>query len=465
MPKLTGVLALTESLSGGQVRNGFLIDAQPEPASSAVAALPAAPSSEASAGGGMRTTSAGGLTLWQALLFAIIGGLILNLMPCVLPILSLKVMALASHGGGGHAGAARGGFAYLVGVMMSFAALAGVLLALRGAGEALGWGFQFQSPAFVLVICALFLGLALSMSGVFEIGGSVVGIGEGLTRRGGLAGSFFTGVLATIAATPCTAPFMGAAIGFALTRPAFETVVVLQALGVGFALPIFALSVSGAAHRLLPKPGPWMNTLKQLLAFPLYATVAWLVWVLSVQSGSDGVLAAAFVLVGVGFGAWLLGRTGHAPLRLAAAGAAAVLAFGFALAQFDAPAAREQTPRAAEAGSPDYEAFSEQRLAELRAQGRPVFVNLTAAWCISCKVNERLALQSDGFRAALRRHNAVYLKGDWTNRDDAISRVLKSFGRAGVPLYVLYPADGRAEPIVLPQLLTEAIVVRHFAAL
>lgn len=463
-PKLNGVLVLTEKLGGKQVRNGFQIAAEPVSApTTALGAAVAGPTPNA--GTGIGGAGGPGIKLWQAILFALLGGMILNLMPCVLPILSLKVVALARHSGD----AVRGGFAYFAGVAVSFALFAALLVGLRAAGEGLGWGFQFQSPWFVLAMIALFFALGLSMSGVFNIGGNVIGVGENLTRKSGLTGAFFTGVLASIAATPCTAPFMGAAIGYALTRPAIESFVVLEALAVGFALPIVILSVSGAAQRILPRPGPWMETLKQVLAFPLYATVVWLVWVLSLETGSSsGVLAAGIVLVGIGFAAWILGRHGGSPtMRMGIAAAMAAAVFAVAANVMEPISATAGAGRAATAAVPmgDATPYSAERVQALRAEGRPVFVNLTAAWCITCKVNERVALSTDGFRAAIKRHNIAYLKGDWTNRNDEIARILKTFGRAGVPLYLLYPADLKAKPIVLPQLLTEAMVIHRFASL
>jgi thiol:disulfide interchange protein/DsbC/DsbD-like thiol-disulfide interchange protein len=455
VPKLSGVLVLSERLGDRVVRNGFQI---------------------AVAGGGAPTAQSeplaglGGVSLWQAIVFAILGGMILNLMPCVLPILSLKALALAGHGREGGRAAWLGGGAYLAGVLVSFGLLAAVVLTLRAAGETIGWGFQFQSPSFVIVMAAVFFALALSLSGVFDIGGGIVGAGEGLTHQGGISGSFFTGVLASVAATPCTAPFMGAAVGYALTRPPSELVVVLLSLGLGFALPMVALVMSGAAQRLLPRPGAWMATFKQALAFPLYATTAWLVWVLSLQTGSDGVLAAAVVLIAVGLAAWLFGLGGGGRwLRFGAGVGLAVLAFALAFTQIGGETHGVSEPahasNASVEGGVNAEPFSAEKVTALRKAGHPVFVNFTAAWCISCKVNERVALRTDGFRDALRRYNVAYLKGDWTTRNDKIGSVLKSFGRAGVPLYLLYPADTNAKPTILPQLLTEAIVLRHFASL
>jgi len=409
--------------------------------------------------------SGGGLGLWQAAAFAFLGGLILNFFPCVFPVLSMKALSLA--GGNGHSGGNRGhALAYLGGVMLSFTVLAGLLLALRATGAALGWGFQFQSPWFVLVMAALFFGLGLSLSGVFNFGGALMGVGDSLARRGGVSGSFFTGVLASIAATPCTAPFMGAALGYAMTQPALEATTVVLLLGLGFALPMTLLSLSGAFARLLPKPGPWMETLKQVLAFPLYASAVWLIWVLSLQTGADGVLAAGAVLLGIGFAAWLVGMT-QARRVYRYAGAAAVVIGAFALAgpmigavQDAGYGAERSAKETGELGEP----FSIARLNELRAEGRPVFVNLTAAWCITCKVNEEVALKSVGFRQALERGNIAYLIGDWTNQDAEISRMLQKFGRAGVPLYLLYRGDGEP-PEVLPQILTEGMMLRRFSEL
>jgi len=419
-----------------------------------VAALPAA------SGG----TGAGGLSLWEAAAFAFLGGLILNFFPCVFPVLSMKALSLARGGEGAHGNRAHA-LAYLGGVMFSFAVLAALLLGLRATGAAFGWGFQFQSPWFVLVMAALFFALGLSLSGVFNFGGTLMGVGDSLTRRGGASGSFFTGVLASIAATPCTAPFMGAALGYAIAQPALKASTVIMVLGLGFAVPMTLLSLSGAFARLLPKPGPWMETLKQALAFPLYATAVWLIWVLSLQTGADGVLAAGAVLVAVGFAAWLMGMT-QARRAWRYAGSAAVILAAFALAWpilDTAPENRVSADRDAASGAVG-EPFSMARLEELRREGRPVFVNFTAAWCITCKVNEEVALKSEGFHQALERGNIAYLVGDWTNQDPEISQMLEKFGRAGVPLYLLYSGKGEP-PEVLPQILTEGMVLSKFASL
>jgi thiol:disulfide interchange protein len=305
------------------------------------------------------------------------------------------------------------------------------------------------------------------MSGVFEIGGSATGAGDSLTRRDGLAGSFFTGVLATVVATPCSAPFMGAAVGYAFAQPPVEAIAVLMALGLGFALPMLLLSMSPALGRLLPRPGLWMVRFKQVMAFPLYATAAWLVWVLSVQLGSDGVFAAMVTLLIVAFAAWLFGLSAgpRAVAKLVAliiaivglAGGAAMLSGAQPTAGTAAQAATDSGPRA--------EAFTRARLDGLLAEGKPVFINFTAAWCITCKVNERVALRSERLAEAFQQHGITYLKGDWTSANPEITAVLTRFGRAGVPLYLLYSGVPGTQAQVLPQLLTESFVLGKLAEL
>lgn len=450
---LAGFIAIESRSAGGNADwRGYGISAATRPASAEpIAFVPAGAAVE------------GGISLGLAVIFAFLGGIILNCMPCVFPILSLKALSLAKDPGDSRARRIRGAV-YLAGVLASFVAIGVAVLVMRMSGAAIGWGMQFQSPAFVLFMIALFLGLALNMSGVFSLGGRIAGAGDVLTRRPGLSGYFFTGVLATLVATPCTAPFMGAAIGYAFAQPAAYVFAVLLALGVGFALPIVLLSLTPALGRLLPKPGAWMETFKQLMAFPLYATVAWLVWVLSVQQGSDGVLAASVTLLGTGFAAWLLGRGGRTGTMVAAT----VLALGaIALGAASLPPTTQALPSAAaEQGSgPRAESFSAARLAELRMQNRPVFVNLTAAWCITCKVNERMALRSGRVAEAFAARGIAYLVGDWTNGNPEITALLKAHGRAGVPLYLLYAGSGDAAPTILPQLLTESIVLDRIAGL
>jgi thiol:disulfide interchange protein len=387
------------------------------------------------------------LGLLPALALALLGGLILNLMPCVFPVLSIKALALVREGN--HKAE---GLAYTAGVLASFAVLAGVLIALRAGGQQVGWGFQFHSPVFVLVVAYLLFLVGLSLSGLFAIGGSFTGVGSALASRQGLAGSFFTGVLAAVVATPCTAPFMGAALAFALSQPAALMLAVFLALGLGLALPFLVLAFWPAAQRWLPRPGAWMDTFKQALAFPMYAAVVWLLWVLAQQTGPDGVALALFGLVLIAFGLWWRHSSGASLVGTGAAVASLVLALG--LAAWIKPIAAD-VPVAGEAAT---EAYSGTRLADLRAQNKPVFVNMTASWCISCLVNERVALSRPEVKAAFAQAGITYLKGDWTREDPAITAVLKAHGRSGVPLY-LYYAPGAAEAQVLPQILTPGLVI------
>jgi thiol:disulfide interchange protein/DsbC/DsbD-like thiol-disulfide interchange protein len=387
------------------------------------------------------------LGLGAALALALAGGLILNLMPCVFPVLSIKALALVNKGN--HKAE---GLAYTAGVLASFVLLAGVLIALRAGGQQVGWGFQFHSPVFVVVVAYLLFLVGLSLSGFFEIGGRFTGIGSGLAARDGLAGSFFTGVLAAVVATPCTAPFMGAALAFALSQPAAVMVAVFLALGLGLALPFLILAFWPAAQRWLPRPGAWMDTFKQFLAFPMYAAVVWLLWVLAQQAGPDGVALALCGLVLITFGLWWRNASGASAIGTTAAVASVVLALG-------APAwIKPVTAEVQAAGDAATEVFSSERLADLRAQNKPVFVNLTAAWCISCLVNERVALSRPEVQQAFAKSGVTYLKGDWTREDPKITAVLKAHGRSGVPLY-LYYAPGAAEAQVLPQILTPGLVI------
>ena len=390
-----------------------------------------------------------------AMLFAFVGGLILNLMPCVLPVLALKVLGLARAPQPRAVERAQA-FAYLAGVLCACVALGAALVLLRGFGHAVGWGFQLQSPAFVMVLAALLFALALSLSGVYTIGATLAGAGEGLTRRPGLPGSFAVGVLATTAATPCTAPLMGAAIAYALSTAGWQGIGVMLALGLGFAAPLVLLHLNPGLRRWLPRPGAWMETLKQLLAFPLYASAAWLVWVLSEQCGSAGVLVALALLTVVGFCGWLAGRTQGSSWGPAAATAIAIGALGLALA------ATPSMPPGASAASAA-RAYSEATLGALRAGGRPVFLNVTAAWCITCQVNERVALNTERVRRGFREARVAYLEADWTRQDPAITALLERFGRDGVPLYVYFPPRIDAGPTILPQFLTENLLLATIA--
>ena len=403
------------------------------------------------------------LTLGAALLGALLGGLILNLMPCVFPVLAMKAASLAGHGGSGVA--RREGLAFGAGVLVTFLALAGLLIALKAAGSEIGWGFQLQSPPVVAGLALLMLAVALNLSGVFEVAGSLQNVGSGLAGKGGTAGAFFTGALAVVVAAPCTAPFMGPALGWALTQPAIAALVVFAALAIGFAAPFVAVAFAPGLLARLPKPGPWMDAFRKALAFPMYAAAAWLAWVLTQQAGADGLarlFAAAIVLA---LAAWLAGiaqRRAIVGARPLAQGLAAAVLVVIAVAAAVGP--RYQLAEAGSStASADYEPYTPERLGALQAEGKPVFVNYTAAWCVSCQVNEKVALSTKGVAEAMARNDVTYLKADWTKKDAVIAEELARFGRAGVPLYLVYGANG-GPPHILPSILTEGAVVKALDA-
>jgi thiol:disulfide interchange protein len=392
--------------------------------------------------------------LGQILVFAFLGGLILNLMPCVFPILAMKAVGLVRHAGQGRGHAV----AYTAGVLATFVAMAGALLAARAAGTAAGWGFQFASPVFVAGMTWLLFAVGLNLSGVFQIGTGLTGAGSGLAGRHGVAGSFFTGLLAVLVATPCTAPFMGVAVAAGLAAPPAVTLLVFAMMGLGLAAPYVALASVPGLVRLVPRPGRWMEVLKQALAFPMYGAAAWLIWVVSQEAGSNGVLATAAGLVLVGFAGWVLGVSQAASVQPRRFGqAAAVVSVLTALAVLSGISGVPASV-VADSGS-SAEAFTPERLASLRSAGKPVFVNMTAAWCVTCLVNERVAIGTDQVRKAFAADDVTYLKGDWTRQDPGITAFLRQNGRDGVPLYVFFPAGG-GEPEVLPQILTEGEVLR-----
>ena len=430
----------------------FDIDAAP----GEIPAMMAAPVA-ATAGG------EGGLSVWTALGFAFLGGLILNLMPCVFPVLSMKALALAKKGGD-PATARRGGAAYAAGVIVSFLALAAALLAFRQAGAAVGWGFQLQTPLVVATLALVFFLIGLNLMGVFEVGGRAQNAVAGVGKGAGLGGSFMTGVVAAVVAAPCTAPFMAGAIGAAMAQPAPVALAIFGALGAGMAAPYVALTLSPGLVRRMPKPGPWMERLKQFLAFPMFGSAVWLLWVLTIQTGPNGLAMtlAAFVLAGFAAWLWGLSQRGEGGWLTRGAAGAALAAAVAGLAFMPQGGGGAQAMAGAETGGPKSEAYTPARLDALRAEGKPVFVNLTAAWCVTCLVNEEVALSSDALARAFEAAGIVYLKGDWTNRDPDITALLERHGRAGVPLY-LYYAPRAAAPVILPQLLTEGIVLDAIA--
>lgn len=451
----------------GTVR-GFDLEATEATNETLAAVASAAGTQQAGNGSG----SGGEQNLLLIMLFALIGGALLNLMPCVFPVLSLKALSLVSKSHYRATERRLHGVAYTAGIILAFMILASALLALRAGGEAVGWAFQLQSPWFVALLVYLFFLMGLSLSGVYQIGGGLTGIGQSLTEKSGYRGSFFTGVLATVVASPCTAPFMGAALGFALSQSWLVAMVVFVFLGLGMALPFLALTFIPALMRFMPKPGQWMETFKEFMAFPLYATALWLLWVLGLQVGVNGLIAVAASALFLAFALWLLQhrKTASGPVvrygsvvvpLLILVGALAVLRLP--VVQTGAGGVMADGTRPGEEA--DFEPFSSARVEELREQGTPVFVNMTAAWCITCLANERTTLNTDRVRESMEEHGIVYMKGDWTNQDPEISRVLDEFNRPSVPLYILYPGDPSAEPQILPQILTPTIVTDAFATL
>jgi thiol:disulfide interchange protein DsbD len=403
---------------------------------------------KANAGGAPAAPPAPSLTLAAALLGALLGGLILNLMPCVFPVLAIKVVGFTRHADDrrGHRVA---GVAYTAGVVVSFVALGALMLALRSAGEQLGWGFQLQSPAVVAVLAALFTLIGLNLAGLFEFGSFLPSRVASMEARHPVVNAFLSGVLAVAVASPCTAPFMGASLGFAIGLPAGEALLVFAFIGIGMALPYLAASWVPAVARLLPRPGAWMDTFRRLMAFPMFATVAWLVWVLGQQSGIDGAGALLVLLVALAMVVWALTlkgrtRTVIASLSLASLG---LLAWAAAPSINRLPPAQQQA-----AGTDGWQPWEPGRVDQLLASGQPVFVDFTAAWCVTCQYNKKTTLSRDEVTGDLAAKKVALLRADWTRRDPAITAALAQLGRNGVPVYVFYAA-GKA-PVVLSEVLS-----------
>lgn len=444
---LKGILVITEQTANGPVATGFTIEQIPVTASI------------------YHKTDIGFVT---ALLLALAGGLILNLMPCVFPVLSLKALSLVSHANQSPLQIRLQGWVYTAGVLASFGLLAAVLVILKAGGAQIGWGFQFQSPLFVLAMAYLMFLVGLNLSGVFVIGGRIAGVGSSLADRGGYSGSFFTGVLATIVATPCTAPFMAAALGYALVQPAVKLFAIFFSLGFGLALPYLVLANWPGLQRWLPRPGMWMERTKQVLAFPMYAATVWLVWVLAQQAGANAVLITLSGLVALAFAAWLYDTTRNTRTeRVGTVGALVtfLLTFfvGYSGVSLNAQTDETETNNLAVHANRNWEPYSAERLQSLLAEGKPVFLNFTASWCISCLVNEKVALSHSDVKDAFNTAGITYLKGDWTKRDAEITAILTQFGRSGVPLYAFYPAGNNSKPVELPQVLTPNIVIEAIA--
>lgn len=429
LAQLDGVLLMTEHSADRILQRAFTI---------------AAPT--------MATESA--TPLGVILLLALAGGLLLNIMPCVFPILTLKAMQIVQSAAQTPGVVRNNGIAFTGGVLISFGVIAALLLVLRASGEAIGWGFQLQSPAFILLLTWLLFAMGLMFSGLWSFGESFMGMGQQLTTRRGLSGAFFTGVLAVIVATPCTAPFMGTALGYALSQSNITAVLIFVVLGLGMALPWLLISLWPGLSQWLPKPGPWMEVAKQVLAFPLYATCAWLLWVLSQQVDQPSLLAALMSLVLLSFFLWLWQQLRTSSNMLIKTGLVLLLGATLAATQWQQQPAAGSNQQA----QADWQPFDPDHLTELRRAGQPVLINFTAAWCITCLVNEKVAISRPAVQTQLREKGVVYMKGDWTNKDPRITGMLNQYGRSGVPLYLLFPGNEQ-EAVVLPNILTEGIVI------
>ena len=394
------------------------------------------------------------LSLAWVLVFALAGGMILNLMPCVFPVLSIKALSFARAHQSNRSKQIHG-LAYTAGVVSSFVAIAVVMLALRSAGEAVGWGFQLQSPGFIIGLIYLFFVMGLAFSGYLEIGTGLMSVGQSAdSNEESLGSSFLTGVLATTVASPCTAPFMGPALGFAVSQSSAVALLVFAFLGLGMALPFILLTLIPGLSQRLPKPGQWMETFKQFLAFPLYLTAVWLIWVAGRQTSVDVVAAVIVGLILIAMAIWLWKLDQASDTKAWRLSVSRLLAALCVVAAVAIPVAG----LSGQDKEDGWEPYSPERLSQLRSSGEPVFINLTADWCITCLANEKVALSSEAFYQALTDNNITYMKGDWTNSDPEITELLNQYQRSGVPLYLLYPrGDGQVQ--ILPQILLQDLVV------
>ncbi len=387
--------------------------------------------------------------LIAALLFALLGGMILNIMPCVFPILSLKALSFTRGDAQSHR---RSSLVYAAGVVVSFVGIAAVLIAIQQTGKLIGWGFQLQNTGFVIGLAYLFTLMGLSLNGLLHFGTSMMNVGQSLTEKDGDTGSFFTGVLAVVVASPCTAPFMGSALGYALTQPIYITLLVFASLGLGMALPMVILSYSNAAVKILPKPGPWMDTAKNVLAFPLYLTSVWLLWVAGNQSGVNTMALALAGLVLLAMAAYVYGES---TIKKAVSALLLIAAVALAIPQGDS----NQTASGSRSLADGQIAWSSSTLASYREAGKPIFVDVTADWCITCLANEAAVLFTPEIEGAFLSADIPYMIADWTDYDADIGEFVKSHGRSGIPLYVMYPSGAGSQPVILPQLLTRDIVL------
>ncbi len=417
-----------------------------------------------SAGAGGEEETAMDVGIFKAMILALLGGIILNLMPCVFPVLSMKALSLAQLKDRETSIARKHGIAYTLGILACFGLIASVLIVLKAGGMQVGWGFQLQHPVIILFLAYLFFLLGLNLAGFYEINFGLSNVGHKLTAKEGLSGSFFTGALATLVATPCTAPFMGVAMGYALTQPAYISLIVFMALGLGLALPYLAMTFIPAVRHILPRPGLWMEKLRQFLAFPMFASACWLLWVLSQQISHMGQFAALLGMLALAFGIWLVKQRPAQKFWRVVVLVLAIASFGFTISTFTG---MKQMPESDEipvaSVNQNWEEFSRPLLEKYLEGDAPVFVNMTAAWCITCKVNEKVAIATKDTQKLFADKGVKYLKGDWTNQNPAITHYLEEYGRSGVPIYVYYgPKDkntgARPQPVVLPQILTSSIV-------
>ena len=410
-------------------------------------------------------SSSGLDSIWLAILFSFLGGIILNLMPCVLPVLSIKIMGFVNQAHDEHSKSWQHGAVFTLGVLISFWVLAAILLILKAGGAQLGWGFQLQSPVFLIVLSSFMFLFGLSMFGVFEIGTSLTTVGGKTQGKSGFGGSFISGITATIVATPCTAPFMGPALGFSLTQPGWVSLLVFTFIGLGMSAPYVLLTSIPALLKFVPKPGRWMESMKQFMGFLLVATVIWLLWVLGIQTGSNVVVLVLFVLLVTSVGAWIYGRWGHlgmpARTRFISSLIAALLvifANAYALSNVDDYAVKSSQNIENSEGIA-WEPYSEEAVQKAKASGQPVFIDFTAAWCLSCQVNEQVAFSSRDVQNKFRELGIRTFKADWTSHDDNITKALAKYGRNSVPLYILHAGDEGGETKILPEIITPGIIL------
>jgi thiol:disulfide interchange protein DsbD len=458
--KLIGVLTSESGwLAGGALR-GLRVEADFSPRG------PGSGAASGSASAGSRTATAATsapTSLLGTLLLALVGGLILNLMPCVFPVLGIKILGFVNQSGADKKKVVMHGLVFALGVLLSFWTLAGILAVLRAGGSQLGWGFQLQSPAFVFSLAAVMLAFAMNMSGVFEFGLGATAVGSELQMKSGFAGSFFTGVLATVVATPCSAPFLAPALGAALALSTIESFAIFTAIALGLATPYLLLSMFPAAVKILPRPGAWMETFKQFMAFPLYATVGYLVWVLAGQTTDEGLQNALFGLVLIALAVWIYGRwtapgASAGRVRFGVGGLIIVAAAGAWLGWPHDAAARTAAGLASGAPEVVWEPWSPEAVAKLRAEGRIVYVDFTARWCATCQANKKLVFHSDDVLKYFAEKKIVTLRGDWTNKDARITAELASYDRSAVPFNLIW-LPGKNDPVILPELLTANTVL------